>query len=199
MADREAESRANPDGLGREEWIEDSFESLRVDAATGVADLDGRAARVIRARDDPELVAVGLAFADRLRTVHEKIDEHLPEPRLIGLDEWHGVVVLHEPRTVLDLVQHHVDRGLEDRLEIEHDACLGVGARECAKSTHDLPHAFRAVPRFAHHVRELGHPARQRSTCELANLFRDQLEVHHHVGERVVDLVRDSSRKGAEG
>src|SRR5258707_15327276 len=79
MADGETEAGSAAAGLGGEEGIEDARQEALRNARTGITDLDHRASRCIGPRDDSDLVGCDPTFRDRMRGVHDQVDEYLAE------------------------------------------------------------------------------------------------------------------------
>ena len=55
-------------------------------AGAGVGDLDDDAAAGVERGRDADLVRLDVALGDRLRRVDDQVEEHLAEPRLVGVD-----------------------------------------------------------------------------------------------------------------
>ena len=79
MRDGESEPIPLPDRLRREERIEEAPLGLGGNTGARIANLRDGTPSVVGVRCDDDLLPLDLAFPQRLRCVHEQIDEHLPE------------------------------------------------------------------------------------------------------------------------
>lgn len=147
----------------------------------------------------PDMVALGVAFRDRLDSVDDEAQEHLCERALVAVDGGDGREVPDEPRPATDLILGHGDAGLEDLLELHRHCLRIVAAREGTELADDVPHALRAVARVVDGLEHVG--ARRGRLAGLRRLAGESLEepgeVRGHVGERIVELVGDPRREGA--
>ena len=91
-----------------------------------------------------------------------------------------------------DLVEGHVHRQFQHRLQVDRRAPLVIGAREGLQPANDLPDAVRAFPRLAQHLLQVGDSRRAGFLREEVQIFDHHVEVCRQIGERGVDLVRDS-------
>ena len=98
--------------------------------------------------DDADLVRVRVPLGDGLRRVHEQVEEHLAEARLVRVDRRHVGEALHEARAVPDLVPRHLHRALGDAADVGHASLLDVALRERQEVAHDLAHAVRPLDRL---------------------------------------------------
>ena len=86
VADREADARADTDGLGGVEGLEDARHDLVRNAGPGVVDLDhGDTRRTIGPGDDGE-AALPLFTVHGLHCIDHQIDEHLHDLVAVGKD-----------------------------------------------------------------------------------------------------------------
>jgi hypothetical protein len=144
VADGEAEADALADGLGGEEGVEDALDDVGGDAGARVADLDHDAVALL-AGDHADAVIGHVALGDGLRGVHQEVEEHLAEARLVGHHRGHGAELPHQARAVADLVPRHVDARLDDVLDQDGAAPVFVAAGEGAEVLHDLADALGAL------------------------------------------------------
>jgi hypothetical protein len=79
--------------------VEDAVEHGWRDARSVVTHFDDGPTRGVCPRDDANLIGIGLPVRKSVRGIQQKIDEHLPQPRIIRPDERYWSVVFHESRT----------------------------------------------------------------------------------------------------
>jgi hypothetical protein len=106
-----------------------------------------------------------------------------------------SAVVFDDARAVLNLVERHADRELEDRLDVEDEPALLLGPRERLEPADDLSDSVRAPRRLPCHLDPLGDAGGERPPLHDPQVFEDHVEVRHEIGERIVDLVRDAGRE----
>jgi hypothetical protein len=197
LADRETEPRTEARRLGREERIEDPRQQLARDPTPGVADREPYTSVVGLGDRDADLVGVRRAVGDRVRRIDDQVEHDLQEPRLATEHQAIAGVVAYHPRALPDLVRRHRERRVGHRGQCDRLAHRVVGAREPSEPTDDLGDAARAVLRSA----ERGVERRAVGVVEGTHLGDPpsrEGEARRHVGERVVDLVRDAAGERAE-
>jgi hypothetical protein len=82
---------------------------------------------------------------------------------------------------------------------VDDRAAFLVRAREGLEAADDLPDPLGTLPRFARHLRPFGQLRRHRLWVDRPQLLGQHVDVRHHVGEGIVDLVRDARRERAHG
>jgi hypothetical protein len=132
VADGQPEAGTDADGLRGEERIEEAVSVLQRDPAAGVLDLEDRRAVLGGARHHAHLVHRRCAFREGLRGVHEEVQNDLPEPRSVRVDERHGAERRDDAPLVADVVRRHGQRRSDDADEIDRRAPFFVRARERA-------------------------------------------------------------------
>jgi hypothetical protein len=141
----------------------------------------------------------GLPSTERVRRVHEQVDEDLPEPEGVRARRRVRVVEADDPRAVTELHRRDLHGRVEHRVHVDGSRRLLVAAPERAHHPHDPPHAIGAVERVRRRLREqLDGGKRGDGPRALRASSRDELEVEHDVRERVVQLVRDAAREAPE-
>ncbi len=192
----------------REEWVENARHVVGRDARTRVAHFDHRIALFVGSRAYTDLLSVSIALRDRLRGVHQKVEEDLAEASFIGVDGRHFPQSLGESRPVPDLVPCHLHRALDDSAHVRHSALLHVALGEGEQVPHDLSDPVRAVDRVLqrlHESREGAVPTVMRKRGDRvvtrargAQTPENVVEIDEQVRQRIVDLVGYPSRQGPE-
>ena len=219
VRNRQAQPRALPDRLRREERIEDPADDVGRHARARIADRDRHLLAIAR-RADRDHAALG----NRLRRVHQQVHEDLVQLRRQAFDLRHVAVIAHDVGLVLEFVVDDVERAFQARTEIDHAPLVAGRAREIAQVLHDAPHAQRAVDRFvdqrldlAAHVVQVRRAARRRQRVargrvelrqrgfmrgdhveQTAHPRLQRVEVRTDEADRIVDLVRDTGRELAD-
>src|SRR5581483_3580805 len=143
VADPESEPRSDADGLAGHERVEYPPDQFGGNPGSVVAhdDLDAPVSELARA--DVDLVALPVTLGNRLRRVHQQIQKHLPEARLVAHDGVTRAVALGELRAVLDLVPRQVDRAVHHPPDVHEIPSLdGAAARKRLQIVHDGSHAL---------------------------------------------------------
>ena len=198
MAHGEAEAHPCAHRLNGEEGLEHAPAGFGCDPAPRVADLhDGATLRVSR-RGDVNLVRLAMAHGDGVRSVAEQVDEDLPQAALVGEHAGHGSVGPPKARAVAELAECQIDAAVERRLERDGGAAISLGARKGHEAAHDLADPFFSVSGLEPELLPLGALFR-RGASRGSKPLGDELDVGRDAGERIVDLVRDSACKRADG
>jgi hypothetical protein len=158
------------------------------------------------------LVGLGAPLGEGLGGVENEVEQDLPQRRPIAVDRRHLPVTLPHARAVLDLIARDGQRLVEQIVERERFAADLGAAREPLEIPDHVADAVEAHAAFVQQRRQRGQQRREergggRQVAgpaggilgeEAIELAHRLLDVHRHVGERVVDLVSHARRQPAQ-
>lgn len=188
VADREAQARSHTHRLGGVERVEDPCEVLLGNSDARVLDGDrDRGALISSSHADAHLVARRAPLLNRLRGVHQEVQQNLPQSRFVGDHGRHRANVEDQLGPVTNLVLRDAERGAQDLAYVHQLVALFVVSREGPEIADDATDSFRPFTSFLECVAEV--------SGERPVMPQHEVEVRHDVGERIVDLVRDPGGK----
>lgn len=173
---------------------EQLFEDLGRHAGAGVGDLDEDLAVGRGRRRHRDRVLMGVPLGDRLGRVDDQVEEHLPQPRLAGVDHRRRRIEdLDQPGPMPDLVPRHPQHRLHDGHHVDGPDQLFLGSGEDLQVAHDRAQPLGALVRVVEHLAQLAVLGREPVALgQLDDVAGRQLEVGRHARQRVVQLVGDA-------
>lgn len=97
------------------------------------------------------MVLLPITFGDRLRCVHEQVDEHLENACLVGLDQRQFGKIFDDEGATLQTIESDLDRPGKQRSYVERGSSLFAGAGECLHAAHDLRDPVCTLASFIDH------------------------------------------------
>ena len=157
-------------------------------------------------------VALDARLVERLRGVHDQVQEYLPEARRVRAHRRRRAQVALDARAILELVAQHGQRRLDGGVDVDRRRRIVVGVRERSQIAHDAVDADHPLLRLLQHRRgleqhraDLARGAAAGHAGQLAHLLLDEphlrdqrLDVGEHERRRIVDLVRDAGGQHAD-
>ncbi len=142
-------------------------------------------------------MAVRIPLGNRLGSIDDQVEEHLPEPRFVPLHRRHLGIFLDQLGAMADFVPGHSKRRLQHAVHVDGAARLLVRrAREDLEIADDVPDPVGALPGIVKLVQYFRQAIVQRRTDgHSSQVSRHQLEVGEDGSERIVDLVGHAGRQ----